>query len=278
MRRPRGPAPAFTLIELLIVIAIIGVLIALLMPTISGARESARRTQCAAHLRNIGGAMMAYGTDNDRKVPIHRGGGEFLWDIAKETRDALVKNGAERKTFYCPTVERETDDTFWDYPDGRPDNRTASGWTVGGYWFLTKRLPFNPATDTSTLPATSLMSSRFEFKGDVVKKPYKKKLRESFDQAQAADCELVTDATMSRGPAGSRSFTGISGTIYNQTSHLSSDKKRAAGGNVLFMDGRVEWRQWKEPPAGDPTTTVVPNDQMQIRYSVPRSPPVDQWF
>src|SRR5687767_2110501 len=78
MRRPRGPAPArpapaFTLIELLIVIAIIGVLIALLMPTITGARESARRTQCAAHLRNIGGAMMAYGTDNDRKVPIHRG-------------------------------------------------------------------------------------------------------------------------------------------------------------------------------------------------------------
>ena len=276
MRRHRGPAPAFTLIELLIVIAIIGVLIALLMPMITGARESARRTQCAAHLRNIGGAMMAYGADNDRKVPIYRGGGEFLWDIPKRMRDALVKNGAERKTLYCPTVERETDENFWNYSTGDPS--LDVGHTVTGYWFLTKRLPLNPLTDPATLPVTNLMSSRFEFKGDVVKKPHKKKLRESFDQPQAADCELVTDATMSRGAAGSRSFTGISGTIYNQTSHLSSDKKRAAGGNVLFMDGRVEWRQWKEPPAGDPTTVVVPNDQMQIRYSVPRSPPVDQWF
>src|SRR4051812_5344896 len=66
--RHRRALRAFSLAEMLIVIGIIGILIALLIPTVTKIRAQARTTQCASNLSQIYKAQLLWNANNTRDV------------------------------------------------------------------------------------------------------------------------------------------------------------------------------------------------------------------
>ncbi len=94
---------AFTLIELLTVIAIIGILAAIIIPVVGKVRDSARRSQCSSNIRQIATGMLLFATENKNRFPpvIHSENGVVtIWSY-NLARSKLLPT---RFTgWYCPT-------------------------------------------------------------------------------------------------------------------------------------------------------------------------------
>lgn len=93
----------FTLVELLVVIAVIGILTAILLPTLGRSREQARKIACASNLRQLGFSLGMYAENNYGFYPIEK--------LCGNPQSALVGGLfpgylAERDVFYCPSADR----------------------------------------------------------------------------------------------------------------------------------------------------------------------------
>jgi prepilin-type N-terminal cleavage/methylation domain-containing protein len=95
---------AFTLVELLVVIAIIAILAALSIPAVSGVLKRGQSSACLSNLRQIGIATIAYAMDNDMVLPAAGSGGSPQWavSIASYTGTDSKMN---KSIFVCPGCE-----------------------------------------------------------------------------------------------------------------------------------------------------------------------------
>src|ERR1044072_7802460 len=145
----------FTLVELLVVIGIIAVLISLLIPALSRARQQAVSVQCQSNLRQIGQAAIMYANEQKGQFPCDASGNSNLYRFHQWTQPTgltaakaltvrnlmlrCVKNNA--KVFFCPANDLPAIAASvgrpWDVTDFVSDDISASG-TAGrfGYWWV----------------------------------------------------------------------------------------------------------------------------------------------
>src|SRR5690242_1124654 len=104
-----NPKRAFTLIELLVVIAIIAILAALLLPALSRAKETARRTECVSNLRQVNLAIRFYSDDCSDSLPVlpdpnpyPNGVGAYYKQLVKGYLGLTGPASPNEKVFMCP--------------------------------------------------------------------------------------------------------------------------------------------------------------------------------
>lgn len=98
MQRPHQNRGGFTLLELVVVIAVLGVLAALLLPAVQYAREAARRLGCQNHLHQIGVAVQNY-VDVHRVLPTEVVSDESDWFSFRVRLLAFVDQPAMAREF-----------------------------------------------------------------------------------------------------------------------------------------------------------------------------------
>lgn len=235
---------AFTLIELLVVVSIIALLVSILLPSLSKAREHAKRVVCANNIKQHLLVMVMYSHQNNDFYPLY-GDGNWLWDVDCETVDFMMDNGSVREMFYCPSFAEKDSDWLWHFPNDTPENEGPFRLT-GYFWLMDGPAP-DGRIDTITGQTIILQGSG--------NKTFVKKS----DCKNASEKELVIDCVLSNRsenpsvyPLGK--FTDIRGTWWvkagkaYRTNHLPANKDGtiAAGGNIGFVDGHVNWRDFNE--------------------------------
>lgn len=258
---------AFTLVELLVVLATVALLAALLLPAVQAAREFARRSQCSSNMRQFGIGIANY-EDQFGKLPASVGGfsihvsllptceqqalyDKFNFDIWATEPVNMQLTAHEVSIFHCPS-EALDEVTLTNYGANKGTGYWNGGDNDGFFVFVdTEQTFFNSASITDGLTHTVAMSELSTNQGGRIKE----------GQPEAGSRNEVVRNCFAAGP--SQQYMGVpwvlgglSCTSYNHiltpntcsctngTNHrtgvFSSSSWHVDGVNVLFADGRVE--------------------------------------
>src|ERR1043166_6870062 len=239
-RQPQTKSPqlCFSVIDLLVVIAIIAILAAMLLPALARAREKARRIICLnnEHQLYLSLAMDA-GENKDNLPDVAGAGGSWAWDVPVAGTDAMLKNGCTKKTFYCPSTSPRYNDNINFLYANSLWNFGAPTFNITGYAFA-----LNGPSITVTNQNTKIVGESHPPAG-----------RDSVSTRV-----LIADVVISGATAAPYNFDAIYGGFQQNGAaypHMSAHLRNGVpqGQNLAYKDGHAEWKKFDMSAALNPS-------------------------
>ncbi len=221
---PIGIAPAFTLIELLTVVFIMGVLIAILLPALAAARERGRRTVCQNNVRQFILGLHAYAGDSENRLPSglsDRGADEHTPILSRKTYGLMVGILGSNNPLMCPWL--------------REPINVPGGWYYDRYGYV---LGYNylGGHQGTPWPLVGMANARWTSPQSIVGHP---------------DQPVVTELNAwSAGEKRTFAPHGPRGAILRygdiDAGGIPSAAIGAAGGSIGLLGGSVSWKHMAE--------------------------------
>lgn len=213
----------FTLLELLSVIAIIGVLAAILLPALARAREAGRRTSCMNNLMQLSIALHAYASENEGALPWSGGNNN-----AEALKDFCAREVGEASVFVCPSDAKG-------YTTENMRNASSGSHGARGASAASQNIP-EPLT--TVLNGTASLRGSYDYLGAYTNEP----LRVPHASQPIPRIPILWD--LMSGVPKNKPGSGQA----EERDYRSADAANhvPGGGNVLYMDGSAEFKHARE--------------------------------